>query len=65
MSVQHRWHYLRDMMPDEMLLLRCFDSTKSPDEGGVTIHTAFEDEARSGADWPRRESIEIRCAVLY
>jgi hypothetical protein len=53
------------MVPSEMLLLRCFDSTKSPDEGGVTIHTAFEDVERSGEGWPRRESVEVRCAVLY
>ncbi|GAA5988848.1 hypothetical protein JCM11641_005041 [Rhodosporidiobolus odoratus] len=59
-SSQYRFAYLRDMMPDEMLMLRCFDSTKGPSQGGVTIHSAFIDEARSGKDWPLRESIEIR-----
>ncbi|GAA5849890.1 hypothetical protein JCM8547_000946 [Rhodosporidiobolus lusitaniae] len=64
-SPKHSFHYLRDQMPDEMLLLRCFDSTRSPDQSGVTIHTAFEDKARSGPGFPCRQSIEIRCCVLY
>ncbi|BGP12877.1 hypothetical protein JCM10213v2_000794 [Rhodosporidiobolus nylandii] len=62
-SSEHRFWYLRDMMPDELLLLRCFDSTKGPSEGGTTIHSAFFDEARSGKGWPLRESIEVRTLV--
>ncbi|GAA5845778.1 hypothetical protein JCM11251_007735 [Rhodosporidiobolus azoricus] len=64
-SPRHKFSYLRDMMPDELLMLRCYDSTKGPSEGGITIHTAFFDEKRSGPGWPLRQSIEIRCAVLY
>ncbi|GAA5916058.1 hypothetical protein JCM6882_008301 [Rhodosporidiobolus microsporus] len=64
-SPRLKFSYLRDMMPDEMLMLRCFDSTKGPSEGGVTIHTGFVDEERSGPGWPLRQSIEIRCCVMY
>ncbi|GJN90012.1 hypothetical protein Rhopal_003007-T1 [Rhodotorula paludigena] len=58
-SPAHKWWYLRDMMPDELLIFRCFESGKSPDQGGVTMHTAVTDEARSGKGFPLRQSVEV------
>ena len=52
-------------MPNELLVFRCYDSDKGYDEGGCTPHSAFIDEARSGPAWPTRESVELRCNVLY
>ncbi|KLO11921.1 hypothetical protein SCHPADRAFT_941654 [Schizopora paradoxa] len=60
----HKWKYVRGMGPDELVLIKCFDSTK---DGGVAIytpHTAFEDPT-SPLDAPLRESIELRFLVFY
>jgi hypothetical protein len=78
---RHKLYYLRDMMPDELLLLRCFDSSLGGfvfssasslhtdlsyigvNEGGTTPHTAIMDEERKHLSL--RQSVEVRCAVLY
>ena len=62
-SERHRWYYISDMQPDEVLLLKCFDS----DTGGrarFTAHSAF-DNPRSPADAAPRESIEVRTLVFF
>ena len=57
----HRWLYLAHMTPKEYILIKCFDSTR-PDK--IVPHTAFVNEdAKEGA--PKRQSIEVRCLVLY
>ncbi|TLU73785.1 CmcJ/NvfI family oxidoreductase [Lichenicoccus roseus] len=65
-SVRHnpgqRWHYLSRMMPDEVLLLKCYDSR----ETGVSRfapHTAFSDPT-TPPDAPPRQSIELRALVF-
>jgi hypothetical protein len=59
----HRWYYLPEMQPDEVLLLKCTDS-RADIPARFTPHTAFLDEtAPSGA--PRRESIELRALVFH
>lgn len=63
---RQKWCYLKDQMPDEVLLVRCFDSLKGPNEGGMTPHSAFIDEARMKSEqFELRQSIELRCVVLY
>jgi hypothetical protein len=61
----HRWYYKRGQAPDEVTLIKCFDS----DGGGVarrTPHCAFEDPSvPDGAKEEARESIEVRCLLLY
>lgn len=60
---QHRWYYVPDMTPDEILLLKCYDSAKD----GVARfapHTAFADPT-APADAPPRESIELRALVFH
>lgn len=60
-SDSHRWLYLAHQAPSEYTLIKCFDSTR-PDK--IVPHTAFRNEdARAGA--PGRQSIEVRCLVLY
>ena len=57
----HKWYYLRDMTPEECVLVKCSDT-----KGGVAkmcLHTAFVDES-SSKDAPRRQSIEVRCLVF-
>jgi len=59
----HHWHYFSRMQPDEVLLLKCFDTI---DDGSAryTAHSAFADPtAPDGA--PTRESIETRTIAFF
>lgn len=67
---KHRFYYLKDMTPDEVMFLKCFDSRGEGMEKGRkgvalrTPHTAFVDPETPG-DAPGRQSIEVRCLVFY
>ena len=69
-SEQHKFYYQKDMTPDEVMFLKCFDSWGSglPDgKDGIAVrtpHTAFVDPD-TPADAPGRQSIEVRCLVFY
>lgn len=67
----HRFYYEKDMTPEEVLLLKCFDSFgEGNGEHGRkglavgTPHTAFEDP-KTPPNAPGRQSIEVRCLVFY
>jgi hypothetical protein len=60
-SPTHRWYFKSGMTPDEVLLIKCFDS-----EANVArraLHSAFEDPEYRGE--VSRQSIEVRCLVCY
>ncbi|OCH90912.1 methyltransferase [Obba rivulosa] len=57
----HRWHYLSNQTPEEVLFIKCYDSEE--DRARLTPHTAFPD-ATSPKDAPHRESIEVRTLVF-
>jgi len=59
----HRWFYVPDMMPDEALLLKCFDSVRDG-RARFAPHSAFEDPT-APADKLPRESIELRTLVFH
>ncbi|KII85475.1 hypothetical protein PLICRDRAFT_56712 [Plicaturopsis crispa FD-325 SS-3] len=60
----HRWKYLRGMEPDEVALIKCFDTVQEDGTAWLTPHTGFEDPSTpEGA--PLRESIELRALVFY
>ena len=59
----HRWFYVPDMMPDEALLLKCFDSARDG-RARFAPHSAFEDPT-APADKLPRESIELRTLVFH
>jgi hypothetical protein len=59
----HRWFYFPQMLPDEALLLKCYDS-KDDGRARFTAHTAFDDPS-SPPDAPARESIEVRALVFF
>ncbi|KAI1075282.1 hypothetical protein F5B20DRAFT_560787 [Whalleya microplaca] len=66
----HKFYYQKDMTPDEVLLLKCYDSFGEGEPLGKdglatrTPHTAFIDpQTPEGA--PGRQSIEVRCLVFY
>lgn len=57
----HRWYYKHRLGPDEALLIKCFDSDEAV--ARRALHSAFEDPAYR--DRESRQSIEVRCLVLY
>jgi hypothetical protein len=60
---RHRWFYVRDMQPDEMLVFKCWDSAR--DRGArYTAHTGFVNP-EAPPDAVPRESIEVRTVALY
>jgi hypothetical protein len=59
---RHKWYFKYAQRPDEVVLIKCFDSL----ENGVARrvpHTAFTDPAEE--DKYPRESIEVRTLVFY
>jgi hypothetical protein len=53
----HRWYYVHQMRPDEMLAFKLYDS--DPSRPQWTGHTAFTDP-ESALDAPPRQSMEVR-----
>lgn len=62
-SPAHRWYYKKGLTPEEVLLIKCFDS-KVDGRARRVPHTAFVDPT-SKPDAPSRESIEVRCLVFH
>ncbi|KAF2431428.1 hypothetical protein EJ08DRAFT_670030 [Tothia fuscella] len=62
-NAAHKWFFKYGQRPDEVTLIKCFDSI---DDGSVARrvpHTAFVNEAEENK--PDRESIEVRTLVFY
>jgi len=59
----HRWFYVPEMQPDEVLLLKCYD-TATDGRARFAPHTAFEDPT-APTDVLPRESIELRTFVFH
>jgi hypothetical protein len=59
----HHWWYVPEMMPNEVLLLKCFDSALDG-RARMAPHSAFEDPT-APADKLPRESIELRTLVFH
>ncbi|KAH9477751.1 Hydroxylase/desaturase CTB9 [Psilocybe cubensis] len=60
----HKWKYLRGMTPDEIVLIKCFDSIQDGSVAVYTPHTGFKDPSTPEEAIPR-ESIELRALVFY
>ncbi|KAI5117231.1 hypothetical protein M0805_009268, partial [Coniferiporia weirii] len=60
----HKWKYLRGMEPNEVVLIKCYDSVEDGSVAVLTPHTAFEDPT-TPPNAPLRESIELRALVFY
>lgn len=69
-SDRHKFYYVKDMTPEEVMLLKCFDSAGEGESLGKkglavkTPHTAFVDP-NTPESAPGRQSIEVRCLVFY
>ena len=62
-GAEHRWYYASEMAPDEVILIKGWDST---DDGRArfTPHGAFKHPGETD-DMPPRESIETRTYLVY
>lgn len=59
---EHRWYYLHGQRPDEVMLIKCFDS-KTDGRARRVPHSAFVNDAT--VDEEPRESIEVRALVFH
>jgi hypothetical protein len=57
----HRWYFKNEQKPNEVMLIKCFDTTESV--ARRVPHSAFHDSEHEDKD--PRESIEIRALVFY
>jgi len=62
-NARHRWHYFPEMRPQEVILLKNYDSAKDG-RARFTPHAAFLDPAAPPAARPR-ESIEVRTIAFF
>ena len=60
---QHRWYYFPRLRPDEVLLLKIYDSLEDG-TARLTAHTAFEDPG-SPSNAAARRSIELRALLFW
>jgi hypothetical protein len=60
----HRWYFESGLTPEEVLLIKIFDSKKDG-RARRAPHTAFVDPATENAQGPPRESIEVRSFVFW
>ena len=58
----HRWFYLKEQTPSEVMLIKCFDS-KVDGRARRAPHSAFIDPETEGES--PRESIEVRALVFH
>ncbi|KAJ7190768.1 hypothetical protein GGX14DRAFT_507112, partial [Mycena pura] len=61
---KQRWTYFSGVTPEELILIKCFDSLQDGSVALYTPHTGFSDPA-TPAGAPLRESIELRALVFY
>ncbi|KAF2664989.1 hypothetical protein BT63DRAFT_443298 [Microthyrium microscopicum] len=59
---EHRWYFKYAQRPDEVTLIKCFD-TKTDGRARRVPHTAFTNPGEEHKD--ARESIEVRALVFY
>lgn len=67
---EHKLYYARDLSPDEVILIKCYDSfgedqpMGKPGVATYAPHTSFADP-QTAPDAPKRRSIELRCLVFF
>ncbi|KZT52831.1 hypothetical protein CALCODRAFT_501827 [Calocera cornea HHB12733] len=68
-GAHQRWYYISDQQPDDVLLLKCYESEVDAVDGVpralLTPHTAFYNKESEGMEFEPRQSIEVRALVFY
>jgi len=59
-----RWYFIGNQQPDDVILLKCYESEVVPGRALLTPHTAFKNPLATGDELPR-QSIEVRTLVFY
>jgi hypothetical protein len=59
-----KWYYMSDMKPDEVVLIKCYDSKNDGKTARRTPHTAFIDPRTQNVQ-EARQSLELRCLVFF
>ncbi|KAH8422330.1 uncharacterized protein LDX57_000087 [Aspergillus melleus] len=59
-----KWYYLSGMKPEEVMLIKCYDSRADGSVARRAPHTAFVDPRTKEVKEPR-ESVELRCLVFF
>jgi hypothetical protein len=65
-SDTHKWHWISNQQPDEVLVIQFFDSEAEkvgPGPAGGVIHSSVTLEGTEGEE--ARESLEVRCTVMW
>ncbi|KAL2047432.1 hypothetical protein ABVK25_011540 [Lepraria finkii] len=64
-SEEHRWCYVSEQMPDEVVVLGLWDSDREGDSvaAGGAMHSSAELQGREGEE--ARESLELRCTAIW
>ncbi|EJT99789.1 hypothetical protein DACRYDRAFT_23376 [Dacryopinax primogenitus] len=60
-----KWYYISDQQPDDVLLLKCYESEVKEGRALLTPHSAFQNPNAIGKDVLPRQSIEVRVLVFY
>jgi hypothetical protein len=60
---RHRWVYLANMTPDEVVLIKCHDTVRDG-RARLSFHSAFHDPTAPANAKPR-QSIEIRTIAFF
>ncbi|KAG2368956.1 hypothetical protein BDR07DRAFT_1447965 [Suillus spraguei] len=60
----YQWKYMKEMTPEEFVLIKCSDSIQDGSVARLTPHTGFQDP-NTPEGTPPRESIELRALVFY
>ncbi|KAJ7318143.1 hypothetical protein DFH08DRAFT_892781 [Mycena albidolilacea] len=59
-----KWNFFSAVTPEELILIKCYDSLEDGSVALFTPHTGFSDP-NTPKDAPLRESIELRALVFY
>ena len=65
-SEGHKWYWIEDMQPEEVLVIGLWDSSREKDGGkssGGTLHSSVELKGKEGVE--ARESLELRCCAIW
>jgi len=65
-GAHQKWYYIANQQPDDVILLKCYESEVVPGRALLTPHTAFFNrDSLNEKDVLPRQSIEVRVLVFY